>query len=232
MGLVIGTLAAQTPDFLAKIPANKPDLMMPVFIRDMLPAGVTGILIVAIFSAAMSSVSSAINSISATTVEDLFMRRKARTAQQYVRLSRYVTLFWGVVCIGMSFFVGNIASTVIEAINKVGSVFYGPILATFFSAVLLKSVTGAGANAGLLTGVAVNAGLWVFAPQIFWFWWNAVGFVVAVLTALVVSTFQGKTTPLSTRITVESADRYYGLILVAFFAFMLLLCYLFPLFWT
>ncbi len=228
MGLIIGTLAMHTPEFLAKIPANKPDLMMPVFIRDMLPAGITGILIVAIFSAAMSSVSSAINSISATTVEDIFARRRQLSPDQYVLLSRRITLFWGVICVGMSFFTGNVAGTVIEAINKIGSVFYGPILATFFSAILLKRVSGTGANAGLLTGVAVNIYLWLFVPQLFWFWWNAIGFLGAIVTALLVSAFWGKATPTSAEVVIEGIDRRYGMVLVLFFAAMVGLCYWLP----
>ncbi|MEM8910094.1 MAG: sodium/solute symporter, partial [Bacteroidota bacterium] len=64
MGLVIGTLAFTEPQFMNQIPEDRPDLMIPIFIRDYLPNGIIGILIVAIFSAAMSSLSSAINSLS------------------------------------------------------------------------------------------------------------------------------------------------------------------------
>ncbi|MEM7102827.1 MAG: sodium:solute symporter [Bacteroidota bacterium] len=192
MGLVIGTLAITQTSFLESIPTDKPDLMIPIFIRDFLPNGVIGILLVAIFSAAMSSLSSAINSLSATTIEDFFNRDKRLSNEDYMRYSRYAALFWGVVCIVLAFFTGDIAKTVIEAINKVGSVFYGPILATFIAAIALKRVNAIGANIGLLTGVAVNVYLWLFVPEVFWFWWNAVGAVVTIVVGLVASMIFGK----------------------------------------
>lgn len=187
MGLVIGTFALSETNFFSQVPADKPDRMIPVFIKDYLPNGVIGILIVAIFSAAMSSLSSAINSLSAASVEDLFARGKELAQKQYMNFSRLTALFWGVVCVIIAFFVGDIADTVIEAINKVGSVSFGPILATFIMAILVKKVNGLGANIGLLAGVGLNVYLWLAVPEIFWFWWNAIGAVVTFVVAYLVS---------------------------------------------
>lgn len=187
MGLVLGTLAMQEAGFISLIPADQPDRMVPIFIRDYLPNGIIGLLIVAIFSAAMSSLSSAINSLSAASVEDLFARGKEISEKKYMRYSHATALFWGVVCVVIAFFVGDIADTVIEAINKVGSVSFGPILATFVAAVLFKRINAKGANVGLLVGVATNVYLWLFVPQVFWFWWNAIGALVAFVVAYAVS---------------------------------------------
>jgi len=187
MGLVIGTFALSESGFMSQIPEGKPDRMIPIFIKDYLPNGVIGILIVAIFSAAMSSLSSAINSLSAASVEDLFARGKELTQKQYMKFSRLTALFWGVVCVIIAFFVGDIADTVIEAINKVGSVSFGPILAIFIAAMLVKKINGLGANIGLLVGVGLNVYMWLAVPDIFWFWWNAIGAVVTFVTAYVVS---------------------------------------------
>lgn len=187
MGLVIGTLAFTQTSFLEAIPADKPDLMIPIFIRDFLPHGIIGILMVAIFSAAMSSLSSAINSLSAATVEDFFNRDKDLPNEKYMAYSKYAALFWGIVCIVLAFFTGDIAKTVIEAINKVGSVFYGPIIATFIAAVAIKRVNAIGANVGLLAGVLVNVYLWLCVPEVFWFWWNAVGAIVTLTVGLAMS---------------------------------------------
>jgi len=178
MGLVLGTLVLQDASFRAAIPLDKPDLMVPVFIRDYLPHGLIGLLIVAIFSAAMSSLSSAVNSLSAATVEDFFHSRNELSDKQYIRYSKGTALFWGVVCIILAFFTGDIAKTVIEAINKIGSVFYGPMVATFLIAILFKRIHGRAANLGILAGVLVNVYLWLFVPSVFWFWWNAVGAIV------------------------------------------------------
>lgn len=189
MGLVIGTFALTNADFGAKIPTDQLDLMLPIFIRDYLPHGLIGLLIVAIFAAAMSSLSSAVNSLSAASVEDFFNRRSQLSPERYLRLSKWFALGWGLICVVLAFFVGDIADTVIEAINKIGSVFYGPMLATFLAAIALPRVNAAGANAGLLVGVAFNVYLWLGVPSVFWFWWNAIGAVVTLVVALLVSSF-------------------------------------------
>ncbi|RME92209.1 MAG: sodium transporter [Bacteroidetes bacterium] len=187
MGLVIGTFVMMQPEFKAAIPADKPDYMIPIFIRDYLPHGLIGLLMVAIFSAAMSSLSSGINSLSAATVEDFFNRRGQLDTETHLRYSKYATLFWGTVCILLAFFTGDIAKTVIEAINKVGSVFYGPILATFIAAVGLRFIHAQAINVGILMGVATNVYLWLFVPEVFWFWWNVSGALVTLGVAALVS---------------------------------------------
>jgi SSS family transporter len=185
MGLVVGTMAVVTPEFSRQIPVDQPDLMIPVFIRDYLPHGIIGILIVAILSAAMSSLSSAINSLSAVTTEDFIASGKEFTHDQYVRYSRWTALFWGLVCIGLAFYTGNIADTVIEAINKIGSVFFGPILATFIIAVKIRKVGARAMNFGLVFGVGVNVILWLgYDDTVFWFWWNAIGAIVTMAASV------------------------------------------------
>ncbi|MEL7118215.1 MAG: sodium:solute symporter [Bacteroidota bacterium] len=224
MGLIIGTLAITQTGFMESIPSDKPDLMIPIFIRDYLPHGVIGILLVAIFSAAMSSLSSAINSLSAATVEDFFNRDKNLPNDKYMKYSRYAALFWGTICIVLAFFTGDIAKTVIEAINKVGSVFYGPILATFIAAIALKRINAIGANIGLITGVAVNVYLWLFVPEIFWFWWNAVGAVVTLAMGLVASLLFKQSS--NEQFTLEKAwdfDLPKTIILVVFFVLIVVL---------
>ncbi len=187
MGLIIGTLVMTQTSFSSAIPVGKPDLMIPIFIRDYLPHGVIGILLVAILSAAMSSLSSAINSLSAATVEDFFNRDKQLSAEKYMKISKLAAIFWGVICILLAFFTGDIAKTVIEAINKVGSVFYGPILATFIAAIGISKINSKGVNIGILAGVATNVYLWLFVPDVFWFWWNAVGAIVTLLVGYIAS---------------------------------------------
>ncbi|WP_026376307.1 sodium:solute symporter family transporter [Aestuariibacter salexigens] len=187
-GLVIGAFALQTPEFMAQIPTDNPDWMMPLFIVNYLPSGVVGLLLVAIFAAAMSSLSSAINSLSAVSTEDLQRLSKRKwLPSQYLHKARLAGCFWGVVTLLLSAFAGNIAPTVIEAINKVGSLFYGPILATFLLAILPKRPSATQMNLGIVAGVVVNLYLWLAVPQVFWFWWNLTGFSVTLLMSLLVS---------------------------------------------
>ncbi|MBH0050306.1 sodium:solute symporter [Pseudoalteromonas sp. SWYJZ19] len=187
-GLIVGTLAMSNPEFLAKIPADNPDWMMPIFILDYLPHGLIGLLVVAILSAAMSSLSSAINSLSAVSIEDYSrISNKELDQPSYLKLAKYLGLAWGAITLVLSLFAGDIAPTIIEAINKVGSLFYGPILAVFLVAVLSKRSAALHANIGLISGVLINLLVSVFAPDIFWFWWNFIGFVSATVIIYVTS---------------------------------------------
>lgn len=199
MGLVLGTLLIQDVGFqelmestyqanIESLQGKKADLMVPVFIINYLPNGIIGILIVAIMSAAMSTLSSTVNSLSAVTMEDFVKRFKPKMSdKQYVMNSRLISLFWGLVCLGLAFFAGNIKGTVIEVINKISSVFYGPILAAFVLAILTKKTHALGANIGIVVGVMFNMYLWLYVPEIFWFWWNAIGCLVTMLVAMAVS---------------------------------------------
>ena len=192
MGLVLGSLVVAAPEFAEAIPNDKADYMVPVFITKYLPNGIIGLLIVAILSAAMSSLSSAINSLSAVTVEDFVLpfidknqseeisseENKSLDNSAYMRYSRWTSLFWGIICLLLATFAGSIADTVIEAINKVGSVFYGPILATFLLAIATKRTHALGANIGIVAGVVLNIYLWLgVGDDLFWFWWNVTGFI-------------------------------------------------------
>ncbi len=111
MGLIIGSLVMNTPDFLSDIQGLterhfpeeyaksgiKADLMMPVFILKYLPHGLIGLLMIGIMSAAMSSLSSTINSLSAVTVEDILKRQGVVNEDNYMRYSKYMVVFWGVI---------------------------------------------------------------------------------------------------------------------------------------
>ena len=192
MGLLIGTFAMMTPGFLEAIPEGQSDYMVPVFIVEYLPHGLIGLLVAAILAAAMSSLDSALNSLSAATVQDFVLpsRKREVSSDEQFKLSKKYTVVWGVICVLLAFSAGNIAPTVIEAINKIGSLFYGPIIATFMIAVLTKSISEKGINVGIFAGVIFNMMLWLFAEDfIFWFWWNLTGFVVTVFVAFIYTTF-------------------------------------------
>ena len=189
MGLVIGTFMLSKPDLVA-IVGNKPDMMLPTFMRYCLPNGVMGFVLVGILSAAMSTYSSVFNSLSAVTIEDFLSYKRKLDPATYVRWSRLLSLFWMLVCVVVAFFVGDFANTVIEAINKIGSLFYGPILMLFLLAILSKKTTGLGVNIGLLAGVASNIYVWKCEPQIFWFWWNVIGATVTFMVVYIVRFLQ------------------------------------------
>jgi solute carrier family 5 (sodium-dependent multivitamin transporter), member 6 len=188
MGLIVGAFMLSKPEMVALI-GDKPDRMLPVFMTYFLPNGMMGFVLVGILSAAMSTYSSIFNSLAAVTVEDFLARGKRLEPKTYVLWSRLASLFWMGVCVVASCFVGNFATTVIESINKIGSLFYGPILMLFLLAILSKRTTGLGVNIGLLAGVAANVYVWKCQPQIFWFWWNVIGASVTFIVVYLVRVF-------------------------------------------
>ncbi len=184
-GLLLGTLVSLDANFASQIPANKPDLMIPIFITNYLPHGVIGIIIVAIIAAAMSAYSSNINSLAAISMEDFISRKWVIPENKYVLYSKFVALTWGVITLILAFFMGDIAKTVIEAINKIGSVFYGPVVCMFLLAIFTKKIQAKSANLGVILGVCTNLVLWIFFKNIFWFWWNVIGATVTFLVAII-----------------------------------------------
>lgn len=191
VGLAIGVLAKSSPEFLAKIPPNRPDYMMPLYILEYLPHGIIGLLLVALLAAAMSSLSSALNSLAAVSLKDLeTLGIKPKSPNGELAWARWTAFFWGIVTLIFSAFAGNIAPTVIEAINKVGSALYGPILAVFLIGILSKRTQGLAVIVGMISGLAINLNLWIFAPQVFWMWWNVIGLVVTWTIAILWQKFQ------------------------------------------
>lgn len=195
-GLVIGILFLNNSDLMSQIPDGKPDWMMPVFIVEYLPSGLVGFLVVAIMAAAMSSLSSAINSLAAVSVEDIYRLRGRRPqSHEYVRQARLAGIGWGIVTLVLSLYAGDIAPTVIEAINKIGSVFYGPVLATFLLGIHTRRTSSSAVNIGLSAGVIGNILLWLLDIPLFWFWWNVIGFTLTIVIALLIAMVRPEAIP-------------------------------------
>ena len=110
----------------------------------------------------------------------LFPGLENHSNKEQVRLSRWLTIFWGVVATGFALQMIGGSETVLELVNKIGSAFYGPILATFWLGMLTKKGNQTGAISGLLFGVGVNIILWqFFGPTVSWLWWNVFGFLTS-----------------------------------------------------
>ncbi len=112
------------------------------FVMDYLPQGLVGLLIAIIFLASWGSIAAAINSLASSTVIDFdnrFRRNKNNAEQQY-RISKWYTLGWGVFCILVAMFTYNVGNSLIEAVNILGSLFYGVILGVFLVAFFMKKI--------------------------------------------------------------------------------------------
>ncbi len=157
------------------------------FVLKYLPTGLVGLIIAAVFAAAMSSISSELNALAAVTVIDHYRRyiRKGAGDRHYARVSRIATAFWGAYAMAFASFGGQLGS-LIEAVNVVGSFFYGSLLGVFVLAFGPWRANGTGASVGMLAGLASVA--WISqATEISFLWYNVVGCVVAVAVGLVVS---------------------------------------------
>ncbi len=201
LGVCIGAYIVKNPEFLTLLPVEDGsinfNLAVPTFVTSVLPHGVIGLVMVALFSAAMSSLDSTINSLSAATIKDLyepFIQRGEVPVEKQLNLSRFFTVFWGSLIVVFSFFVGDISNSVIESVNKVGSLANGPILAMFLLGILTRFGNEKGAVSGLIIGLIGNAAVWKFAPEVSWLWWNVWGFIVAFGVGVIVSKVTGGTT--------------------------------------
>ncbi len=157
------------------------------FVTRYLPPGVVGLIIAAIFAAAMSTISAEINSLATVTVIDIYRRHVRREAsdRHYLWASRAATAFWGVYAMAFAGYGKNLGSLIV-AVNMVGSLFYGSLLGAFIAAFFIKRVRGGAAFYGMLAGEAA-----VFAAHLFtgisFLWYNVIGCVVVIAVSLVVS---------------------------------------------
>jgi Na+(H+)/acetate symporter ActP len=161
------------------------------FVMKYLPVGLVGLIIAVIFSAAMSTVSSEINSLATVTVVDIYRQHVRRGApdRHYLNVSKLATLFWGVYAVVFASY-GSGLGALIEAVNMIGSLFYGGMLGVFVLAFFFKRVGANGAFYGVLAGeAAIFAAHWF--TDISFLWYNVIGCVVVVFTGLTISSFGG-----------------------------------------
>ena len=166
---------------------NDTNYIFLTFVLGYLPVGLVGLIMAAVFAAAMSSISSELNSLAAVTVMDHYRRyfRRGASDAHYARVSKIATVFWGLYAMVFAGFGGQLGS-LIEAVNVVGSLFYGSLLGVFVLAFVPWRVNGHGAFAGMLAGLAAVA--WTSrATEVSFLWYNMVGCVVCVLTGWLVS---------------------------------------------
>jgi SSS family solute:Na+ symporter len=187
MGIAVGAVFIHFPDLRKGVPVDHLDYLVPQFILLHIPTGVRALLFAAILAAAMSSLDSALNSLSASTMRDFVERGRNLSERRILLLSKLTTVLWGLTITGFAFLVGNISKTVLEGINKIGSAFYGPILASFLIGVLSKRANATGIFVGVITGVVFNLFLWLYIKELFWMWWNLLGLLVSVVTTLTIS---------------------------------------------
>jgi SSS family solute:Na+ symporter len=169
---------------------NDTNYIFLTFVTRYLPAGLVGLVLAVILGATMSSISSEMNALAAVSVIDIYKRhvQTRATDSHYLRVSRLMTLLWGCYAVISAQYVKRMGS-LIEAVNVLGSFFYGGMLGVFVLAFFFKRVRGRGAFWGVVAGECVIFACWYFT-NIAFLWYNVIGCAVVIVTALVISAFE------------------------------------------
>lgn len=165
------------------------------FVVDYLPAGLVGLLIAIIFLASWGSIAAALNSLSSCTMVDFhrrFAKHTIKPEKEY-QWSKWYTLAWGVFCIVVAMFTYNVGNSLIEAVNVLGSLFYGVILGVFLVAFFMKRIkNGLAVFWGALLAECVVLTIFIFAKlgyyKLGFLWLNPIGACGVMLFALVFNT--------------------------------------------
>ncbi|MBD1390925.1 sodium:solute symporter [Neiella sp. HB171785] len=197
VGLGLAAYAIEQPTFIASLPTTSNgapnfNLVFPAFVSLEFAPGLAGLAMVGLFAAAMSSIDSALNSLSASTVEDYVNRYSKLSEKQLFLASKIATFGWGAFAVLLSYQVEHIAPTVLEAINKVGSLANGPLLAIFAIAIFAPSIGASATLFGFIAGLAANILIWLCLPSVSWLWWNLTGLLSAGLLAIAWAKITGR----------------------------------------
>ena len=166
---------------------NDVNYVFPTFVLENMPMGVIGLLIAAIFAAAMSSIAAELNALATATTIDFYRRlyRPEATDAHYVAIGRATTFIWGIFACIVAIFATNLGS-LIEVVNKFGSFFYGSLLGVFVLAFVVKRARARGAFLGLLFGIASVWTASIFT-DIEFLWFNVIGCLVTVFAGYLIS---------------------------------------------
>lgn len=165
------------------------------FVVDYLPVGLVGLLIAIIFLASWGSIAAALNSLASCTVVDFHKRfiNKTETSETDYRVSKWYTFAWGVFSIIVAMFAYNIGNSLIEAVNVLGSLFYGTILGIFLVAFYWKSIKGTAVFLSAILVEAIIILLFTLSQRgvigLGFLWLNAIGAIGVVLFAWLFQSF-------------------------------------------
>jgi Na+(H+)/acetate symporter ActP len=166
---------------------NDVNYVFPSFVLRYMPIGLVGLLLAAIFAAAMSTIASELNSLSTATVIDFYRRiyKPVASDAHYLMVSKVATGLWGLFACGVAVWAVELGS-LIEVVNRLGSFFYGSILGVFVLAIGARRATGHGAFVGLIAGMVTVAVVASTTPIAF-LWHNVVGVIAVVVVGMAVS---------------------------------------------
>jgi solute:Na+ symporter, SSS family len=175
---------------LGDTPRADVNYVFPTFVTTALPPGLVGLIIAAIFAAAMSTIAAELNSLATSTVIDIYRRMLKPVASEahYLTVSKIATAGWGFVACFVAMFAAGLGS-LIEVVNRFGSFFYGSLLGVFVLALAFKRVSGTAAFAGLIAGMTAVT-IFAFHPAtrgVSFLWHNPLGVIVVVVVGLMIT---------------------------------------------
>jgi SSS family transporter len=192
--------------FPPAVPFARSDRIFPTFIVQHMPIGISGLLVAAILAAAMSNLSAALNSLSASSIVDFYGRlRPGASDTQKMRLSRTATVLWALVLFALALLARH-STRVLETGLSIASVPYGAMLGVFLLGVLTRRANQIGAIVGMLFGFALNLYLWqgtIMGKKIPFTWYVVFGTVATFVVGYVCSLFTAASTP-SPRVSSQS----------------------------
>jgi Na+/proline symporter len=181
--LVRKEAAALVRKTLPKAEPKDSDYVFLTFVSKHLPHGIIGLLVAVILFAAMSSTASELNALGTTTALDLWkrLRREEPTEAQILRTGKLATFGWGLTALGFASF-ASLVDNLIQAVNIMGSLFYGAVLGLFLSAFFLPRV---GSTAALIGAVVAQVTVLVLyvSSDLGFLWYNLVGCLVVMVVA-------------------------------------------------
>jgi solute:Na+ symporter, SSS family len=162
------------------------DYVFITFVMNYLPHGLIGLLLAVIFCASMSSTSSELNALASTTVVDIYRRslKKDVSDKHYLNASKIFTVVWGVIAISFAI-VASLLENLIQAVNILGSLFYGTILGIFLAAFYFSKIRS---NAVFLAALIAESIVLIcfFKTEISFLWYNVIGCVLVILLGLLI----------------------------------------------
>jgi SSS family transporter len=162
------------------------------FVINYFPKGLIGLLIAIIFLASMGSTASGLNSLASTTVVDFYKRliNGKSNEKQELLLSRITTAAWGFFCIVVALFAAKLGN-LIEAVNILGSLFYGTILGIFLSAFFIKKIKGTSVFIAAIITEIIIFFIWYFEAAAF-LWLNVLGCILVIVIAVILELISHK----------------------------------------
>lgn len=162
------------------------DYVFLTFIMNYMPIGLVGLLLAVILSAAMSSTASELNALASTTVVDIYKRSIYKTGsdRHYLNASRWLTLIWGIIAICFAFVV-SLFENLIQLVNLLGSLFYGPILGIFVAGFFFRYIRS---EAVFIAAILAEIVVWMcyFYTDIAFLWFNPIGCGFVLFFALLI----------------------------------------------